>query len=118
MSRALTAPVSTRIRSARVDFPWSIWAATTMFRIELGSVTSSPGLVHPTGVQTVRWPTNPLLESRAYGQYQVPEEAHPHEREGARAQPGDRLRPEDPGTQVPRSARIRRSCRGRVCVAL
>src|SRR2546423_1160157 len=118
MSRALTAPVSTRIRSARVDFPWSIWAATTMFLIELGSVMSAPGLVHPTGARTVRWATNPLLESRAYGQYQVPEEAHPHEREGAPAQSGDGFRPEDAGSQVPRGAGVGRPRSGRDCVAV
>src|SRR5437867_12315057 len=118
MSRALTAPVSTRIRSARVDFPWSIWAATTMFLIELGSVTSTPGSVHPTGENAVRRASDPLLQSRTHGKYQVPEEAHPHEREGAPAQSGDGLRPEDAGSQVPRGAGVRRPHRRRDCVAL
>src|SRR5439155_6236972 len=97
MSRSLTAPVSTRIRSARVDFPWSIWAATTIFRMELGSVTVN--VQHTGAFRAVRRPRSPLVQSRAYGKYQVPEEAHPHEREGTPAQSGDRVRIEDDRAQ-------------------
>ena len=33
MSRALTAPVSSRMRSDKVDLPWSMWATIDRLRI-------------------------------------------------------------------------------------
>src|SRR5436309_1901866 len=38
MSRGSTAPQYSRMRSARVDFPWSIWAITLMLRMASGRV--------------------------------------------------------------------------------
>src|SRR6266478_7163409 len=37
ISRAETAPVASRIRSASVDFPWSIWAMIEKLRMWVGS---------------------------------------------------------------------------------
>ena len=42
MSRASTAPVSSRSRSARVDFPWSMWAMMLRQRIRSSEVTIRP----------------------------------------------------------------------------
>src|SRR5690242_11710236 len=104
MSRSLTAPVSTRIRSARVDFPWSIWAATTIFLMARGSVTVNAQ--HTGAFRAVRRPRRPLVQSRAYGKHQVPEEAHPDQRESAPAQSRNRVGPEDVRAQVPRGALV------------
>ena len=41
MSRGSTAPVISRRRSARVDFPWSMWAMMLRQRIRLSSVKGS-----------------------------------------------------------------------------
>src|SRR5208283_1164183 len=41
ISRAETVPVSSRRRSAKVDFPWSIWAMMEKFRIIVWSLVGS-----------------------------------------------------------------------------
>jgi hypothetical protein len=43
MSRASTAPVSSRIRSDRVDLPWSTWLMIEKFRMRAGSTTLDSG---------------------------------------------------------------------------
>src|SRR5216117_809074 len=71
MSRAATAWVSSRIRSASVDFPWSMWATMQKFRRRLVSVTA--GLFSRDGgrpaaserVLTGRSATIPLVDSLA-----------------------------------------------------
>src|SRR5215207_3214939 len=50
MLRSSTTPVSCSIRSASVDFPWSMWAMMQKFRMRAGSVA---GLVTP--VRFVGW---------------------------------------------------------------
>src|SRR5258706_8008212 len=41
-SLSVRAPVRSRMRSASVDFPWSMWAMMEKFRILLGWELSSP----------------------------------------------------------------------------
>lgn len=41
MARSSTTPVSCSILSARVDFPWSMWAMMQKLRIRAGSVNVS-----------------------------------------------------------------------------
>src|SRR5688500_13493781 len=42
--RASTAPVTSRMRSARVDFPWSMWAMIEKFRMLLAGAATSRAL--------------------------------------------------------------------------
>jgi small subunit ribosomal protein S20 len=50
MDRASTTPVCWSIRSARVDFPWSMWAMMQKFRMTEGSVAPGCG----TGTESSR----------------------------------------------------------------
>src|SRR5581483_11986998 len=44
ISRASTAPVISRIRSERVDLPWSMWATMAMLRMSCGFTPLVPRL--------------------------------------------------------------------------
>src|SRR5436190_5423687 len=94
ISRASTAPVSSRMRSDSVDLPWSMWAMIEKFRMRARSMTwraagqggvkrcyrgvvAGPGpdnLVQPRQAST--W-----SESTQHGEHQVSEEADQDERE-------------------------------------
>src|SRR6185295_12739575 len=54
MSRPATVLVNTRMRSARVDFPWSMWATMQKFRI------LSILMMEPSGVRGTRSATPEL----------------------------------------------------------
>ena len=45
MSRAFTAPVSSRMRSESVDLPWSMWATIDRLRILSGAVGEEGSMV-------------------------------------------------------------------------
>src|SRR6478672_13879209 len=96
MARESTVCVSSSIRSASVDLPWSICATMQKFRMwEISVDTACPwyGLTcgdrpgpryeiarggHPTGVEVRGEPAGRLPSS--YGKYQVSEEAQHPER--------------------------------------
>src|SRR5882757_4358924 len=87
MSRASTAPVYSRMRSARVDFPWSMWAITLMLRMASGRVIACT---------LTCWLSPPELRSSyTHGQHQESEEAQPAERPPPRAQQGRAVGAED-----------------------
>src|SRR6187200_2580930 len=94
MSRAATAPVSSRSRSASVDFPWSMWATMQKLRIRSGGVMS-----RSEGSSVRLSYEGPLVDSPAHGEHQVPDQAHQDQRAPPRAQQGRALRPQDGGEE-------------------
>src|SRR5438105_4742228 len=118
MSRGSTAPVSSRTRSARVLFPWSMWAMIARFRIDAREDTS----MRQREVWTETALRAPILtklrSSRVlltsvlpYGEHQEPDQAQPSERAPSRPQQGDALGGEDADQGGGDRGRVR--CRGR-----
>src|SRR3954470_24060498 len=108
MSRAATAPVSSRRRSASVDFPWSMWAMMQKLRISSGGVTGTELRgVSGTKACVAGWEGSsvrlsyegPLVDSLADGQHQVPDQAQQDQRAPPRAQQGRALRAQDGGEE-------------------
>src|SRR3954466_876972 len=96
MSLASTAPLSSRKRSASVDFPWSTCATIDKFRKRERSDTVPFSLVGAPGPRTggqrgalLSFPgsTNVLGDHSHRGQHRQSEEAEPPEREASREQP-------------------------------
>src|SRR3954468_9526798 len=101
MSLGSTAPVSSRNRSASVDFPWSTWLMIAMARWDSsGSIV--PILTHRgIGSGTVPCYPDPVPDRNdgsrdAHGEHQEPDQAEPPERAAAHAQQGRALRAQDP----------------------
>src|SRR5215831_2034061 len=89
--RSSTVWVSSSIRSANVDLPWSICATMQKFRIREMSVATT---VHGTGRVAGRG--GPEAAGRLphpYGQHQVTDQAEQAERDASRAEQGRQERP-------------------------
>src|SRR5579862_5684336 len=69
MSRASTAPVSSRIRSERVDLPWSTWATIARLRMRERSVMGAGTILPDAGGALVPCgPVHQALEGLAGGE--------------------------------------------------
>src|SRR5687768_16041037 len=87
MSRGSTASQYSRIRSARVDLPWSMCAITETLRMASGRVIAS--------TLTSKLPSSELWSLQRHGQHQEPEEAHSPQRPAPGTEQGGLFGAED-----------------------
>src|SRR5882724_9086446 len=87
MSRGSTASQYSRMRSANVDLPWSMWAITLMLRMASGRVIASTLTSNLSPLE--------LRSSHTHGQHQEPEEAQLDECPPPREEQGGAVTAED-----------------------